>query len=272
MTVTLYHNALSTCSQKVRLALAEKAVAFASCEIDLLAGAQRGADYLAINPAGVVPWLMVAGAGIGESSVISEYIDDAFAGPALRPADPLARARMRHWMRRIDDRIHTACGVLTLATVMRAMQLQRPRADVLADIAATPDAAMRAGRLSLYEHGLDAPEFAAALQALLAFLRAADADLAGSEWLSGDGFGLADCAAAPYVIRLDHMGLCRLWAGGGLPRLQHWFERVQARPSYAVAITGWAVPARVQMLRVAGDMVWAQLQHPDFKPLLEGMI
>lgn len=53
--ITLFHNAMSTCSQKVRFALEEKALSWNSREINLLAGEQKADTYLAINPKGVVP-------------------------------------------------------------------------------------------------------------------------------------------------------------------------------------------------------------------------
>ena len=53
-------------------------------------------DYLKINPIGRVPTLVLDdGRALPESEVICEYLEDAFPEPALRPADPWGRARMR---------------------------------------------------------------------------------------------------------------------------------------------------------------------------------
>ena len=72
--LTLYHNALSTCSQKVRLVLAEKKIEFESKPIDLVAGQQHDPDYVALNPKHVVPTLVVDGNVVRESSIIAEYL------------------------------------------------------------------------------------------------------------------------------------------------------------------------------------------------------
>jgi glutathione S-transferase len=48
--LALYHNAFSTCSQKVRLVLAEKGLSFESREVDLIGGAQHDPDYVKLNP------------------------------------------------------------------------------------------------------------------------------------------------------------------------------------------------------------------------------
>jgi glutathione S-transferase len=53
--LVLYHAPHSTCSQKVRMVLHEKGVAFDEVRIDLGKKEQLKPEYLAINPNGVVP-------------------------------------------------------------------------------------------------------------------------------------------------------------------------------------------------------------------------
>ena len=91
----LYHADSSVCAQKVRLALAEKGLEWSGHLLDLMAGDQFRPDYLQINPGAVVPTLIHDGQVIGESTLINEYLDDAFPASPLRPADPLARMTMR---------------------------------------------------------------------------------------------------------------------------------------------------------------------------------
>jgi glutathione S-transferase len=60
------------------------------------ASAESKGDYLAINPIGRVPTLVLDdGRALPESEVICEYLEDAFPEPSLRPADAFQRARMR---------------------------------------------------------------------------------------------------------------------------------------------------------------------------------
>lgn len=126
MTLTLYRNDMSTCAQKVRLVLAEKGLDWESAYIDLRAGDQRRADYLALNPAGVVPTLVHDGAVVTESTVVIEYLDDAFPDPALRPADAAARAHIRLWMKRSEDKMHAMVGALSFALAFRHEFLAMP--------------------------------------------------------------------------------------------------------------------------------------------------
>ena len=77
----LYHNDMSTCSQKARLALAEKGLKWTSHHLELRAGDQQKPDYTKLNPNAVVPTLVDNGRVIIESTIINEYIDDAFPAP-----------------------------------------------------------------------------------------------------------------------------------------------------------------------------------------------
>ena len=74
----LYHHGSSACAAKVRFALAEKRLAWTGHYVDILAGEQFAPAFLAINPKAVVPVLVHDGAVIPESTVICEYVEDAF--------------------------------------------------------------------------------------------------------------------------------------------------------------------------------------------------
>lgn len=259
--VVLYHNAMSTCSQKVRLALEEKALAWQSREINLIAGEHKSKEYMLINPRGVVPALMVDGTVILESTLINEFIEESFSGPALLPEGPAARALARLWPKRIDEGVHSACGVLTYGTVMRSVMLQMPREFAIAEINKVQDEGQRQVRLSLFEHGTRAPDFESSLKLLVRFLDDLDVTLEDKPWLGGNEFGLADCAAAPYVLRFDHLGLERLWASGQRPHLGAWYAALVARPAFSKAVSDWVHPPAIQMFGLAGAEVAERLSE-----------
>ena len=74
----LYHNPMSSCSQKVRLVLAEKKLPYESEILDLQKGAQFSEEYLRLNPNALVPTLIDDGATFIESTLINEYLDDQY--------------------------------------------------------------------------------------------------------------------------------------------------------------------------------------------------
>ena len=103
MAVELYHFWSSVCSVRCRMALEEKGVEWQSRYIDLFKFDQMKPDYLVLNPDGVVPTLVHDGVPIRESTIINEYIDAAFPGMRLVPADPVKAARMREFVRACED-------------------------------------------------------------------------------------------------------------------------------------------------------------------------
>jgi glutathione S-transferase len=115
MALTLYHNDMSVCAQKVRLCLAEKQFAYEDQHLNLRAGDQKRPEYLALNPNGYVPTLVHDDFVLGESTVICEYIDDAFTAPPLKPADPKERARMRGFTKFIDAAIFPATATVSMS-------------------------------------------------------------------------------------------------------------------------------------------------------------
>src|SRR3954468_4290429 len=93
---TLYHFWRSSASWRVRWALAIKGVPFDSVPIDLLSGAQFDPAYLARNPLGRLPTLVLEdGRNLAESVAILEWLEETIPTPALYPKDPWQRARTR---------------------------------------------------------------------------------------------------------------------------------------------------------------------------------
>ena len=88
----LYNSMLSPYSARVRIALYAKNL---TCELATAPGGSGSAEYKLLNPTGKVPALDDGGALIVESEVICEYLEERFPTPALMPADPVARARVR---------------------------------------------------------------------------------------------------------------------------------------------------------------------------------
>ena len=68
-----------------------------------------GADYLAVNPLGLVPALRMADGGIlTENAAILPFLADQFPEKALAPAAGLGRARLTQWMSFIGTELHKA--------------------------------------------------------------------------------------------------------------------------------------------------------------------
>ncbi len=97
----------SSAAWRVRIALALKGLTAEPRYQHLRKGEQRSPEYLAVNPQGLLPSLILDdGAVLTQSLAICEYLDEAHPEPPLLPADPIARARVRAFAQVIACDIH----------------------------------------------------------------------------------------------------------------------------------------------------------------------
>ncbi|KAG7380394.1 hypothetical protein PHYPSEUDO_007249 [Phytophthora pseudosyringae] len=89
----------SSCSWRVRIALAWKCVEYAYHPVDLRAaggGEQRQGAFRKLNPNQRVPALLVDGHAMAQSGAILEYLEEAYPAKPLLPRDLLERAQVRN--------------------------------------------------------------------------------------------------------------------------------------------------------------------------------
>ena len=231
----LYHATHSTCSQKVRLCLAEKALEWRSHHVNLRAFEQLEPAFLALNPDAVVPVLVHDGRVIRESLVINEYLEDVFPEPALRPADAFARARMREWTQYVAAEPTWAVKTPSFNRNIRPEIAGRYSDAELAAIAAKmPNKETAARWVRAVKEGFSEAELAAAVARLATTLDRMQEALAGSSWLAGEDYTLADVDMAPFVHRIAHIGETAMIEAR--PRVAQWYETMRARPAFKQAM------------------------------------
>lgn len=102
----LYTYFRSSAAYRVRIALHLKGIAYESLPVDLRPGAHRQADYLAVNPQGLIPALEDGGAVVSQSLAVIEYLEETHPQPPLLPGPALDRARVRSMALAIACDIH----------------------------------------------------------------------------------------------------------------------------------------------------------------------
>lgn len=230
----LYHSTHSTCAQKVRIALAEKGLAWTGHHLDLRAFEHLTPQFLALNPAGFVPVLVDAGHVLTESRLINEYLEDAYPALPLTPIDAYARARMRAWTRYSDEVLTHAIKLPSFAkNIVPGLQSMNP-AEAAAMIARIPNPDVRARWMRAATHGIAAADLGPSIAQLTEMARRMDAALAQGPWLAGTSYSLADIDVAPFVQRLVRIDLFHLVEAS--PRLADWYARITARPAYRQAM------------------------------------
>lgn len=240
----LYHNDMSVCAAKVRMVLAEKRLEWNGIHLNLRAGDTQKPEYLELNPNAVVPTLVHDGTVIIESTVICEYLDDAFPEPPLK-GDSIERARMRLWTKQLDEGLHIAVGNLSMCIAFRYQHLQKTPDALKAYFDGIPNAETRERRRQSVELGMDSPAFRPSLARWSRWMEEAERALESGAWLAGGRFSLADIGYAPYMVRLEHLGLEALWARrSGVAR---WREQLFERASYREGIEKWFNPAYLEL-------------------------
>jgi glutathione S-transferase len=187
--LTLYNWPTSTCSQKVRMVLAEKALPFVDHRLDSSRSENLSDWYLKLNENGVVPTLKHGSRVVIDSTVINEYLEDVFPRVPLVPTDVYRRARMER----------------------------------------------RTVRKHFYRHmgrsGSSADEERDAIEKLRETIVRMERALEHGPWIVGEEFTLADVGLIPTIVRMSDIGLADAW--DKRPHVAGWFERMQARPSFA---------------------------------------
>src|SRR5436190_5070622 len=185
MTLELYHHGSSACAAKVRFALAEKRLPWTSHYVDILKGEQFEPKFVALNPKAVVPVLMHDGAVIVESTVICEYLEEAFPAHAIYPATPLERARVREWTKAVDEELHPACSALTYVVSHRHTILRNGvgNFDDFLKAGGSEGRSARTLKWQWLQQGLQAPGAADKIRLYLSYLDKMEAALQKSDWL-----------------------------------------------------------------------------------------
>ena len=258
----LYHHGSSACAAKVRFALAEKRLDWTSRYVDILKGDQFASAFLAVNPKAVVPVLVHDGQVIPESTVICEYVEDAFPDNPIFPASALERARVRLWTKAVDEELHPACSAITYVVSHRHTILRNGIGDFETFLAkgGADGRAARTLKWQWIQEGLAAPGAADKIRLYDDYLHRMEAALTDRSWLAGETFSMADVAVTPYVNRLDALAMEGLWTGGRLPRVQAWFERVRARPAFHPGFVQWMPQALADEMRTNGVKSWPQVK------------
>jgi len=111
----------------------------------------------------------------------------------------------------------------------------------------------RSGRfLSTYEHGVDSPFVFYGIAAFEKLFKAMEDALAdGRPWLTGDAFTLGDVNLMPFVARLEYLDLLDIWIVDRA-RVQAWWARAKARPSFTSAISGRLAPEEEAAMKTHG--------------------
>lgn len=119
----LYGYFRSGAAYRVRIALNMKGIAVEHISRHLRDGQQRAPEYLAINPQGLVPALVLEdGTVLTQSLAIIDWLEETHPNPALLPKHPIRRAKVRAFAQSIACDTHPVQNLRVLQRVKKLGQ------------------------------------------------------------------------------------------------------------------------------------------------------
>jgi stringent starvation protein A len=192
--MTLYSGSNDPYSHRARIVLAEKGVTFDLHEVDIDSQFNALAE---INPYNTVPTLVDRDLVLYESEIIMEYLDERFPHPPLMPVYPVARARTRLLLHRVNRDWYTLLN-------------------------------------KILSKQIDVAEMEASKKALLESILSVSAMFKEMPFFMSEEFSLVDCAIAPLLWRLRSLGI--ILPPEAKP-LQDYAKRLFSREAFQVSLT-----------------------------------
>jgi glutathione S-transferase len=238
--ITLYEHPLSPYAQKVKIALREKGIPFETLMPGGLgAGGAQGA-FLAASPRAEAPALVDGDLSVFDSTIILEYLEDAYPQPSMRPGPAADRARVR-MLEEVMDTHYEAInwGLSELRWFKRAQGEQAKAIE------------------------------ATAWRQTDGFYAWLERQLGDRTWFNGETFGWGDLSVVPFLNGS---------AGHGHPppegsRLADWLARANARPSVVATVAEVVAMVKASAMANVAELVEKGLFKREYRDhRLEWMI
>ena len=244
----LLHFQGSSCSQKVRILLAEKGIAWESHPVDLIRQAHATPWFLGINPRGVVPVLVHDGVVHVESNDIMEYLDalPSTMSPFF-PKNASERARVRESLA-LEDSLHMDLRTITMGFLVPSVLARKSSKALDAyEKSGAPDAKRDkevAWWRAFARDGVRPDQARASVHAFATAFDTLEQWLQANTWLIGQRISVLEIA---WFISF-HRLVCAGYPIKRHPRLKTHYESLLKRPSFAQEITTPGLPGVVLSL------------------------
>jgi stringent starvation protein A len=191
--MTLYSRAADARCHRVRIVLAEKAMAVRVVEAD---PRHPPEDLIDLNPYQTVPTLVDRDLVVYDAGIICEYLDERYPHPTLASADPAARAQSRIALRRIEQEWYAVADALE------------------------PGA------------GADRRERERARKLLGESMLASEPLFRARPWFLSEQYSQLDAAVAPILWRLPYWDVDTRALAAAAPSLDRYAMKLFARPAF----------------------------------------
>ncbi len=191
--IKLYRHPLSGHSHRVQLFFALAGIKHELIDVDLMKGAHKQPDFVAMHPFGQVPVIDDAGTVIYDSNAILVYAASRYADPQWLPTDAVGAAAVQAWL-------SVAAGAIAFGPASARL-------------------------VTVFGAKYNAPELIARAHGLLVVM---ERELGKRQFLAGENVTIADIAGYSYIAHAPEGNVSL----ADYPNVRAWLARIQALPGF----------------------------------------
>jgi glutathione S-transferase len=227
-------------SLKSMIPFKEKGLAYESVYVDLHKFEQHQDWFVAINPEGQVPVLDHDGTIVTHTTVINEYLEDAFpddqpaSGP-LRPTTPVGAARMRYWNKFVDEQVMNYVSMHGWHRLVRviASSIEDGKFEELMSHVPLPD---QRKKWTTARSGFEQKDLDNATDKIEYALNKVERQLGETAYLAGDQYTLADINFYSHCGMSANRMFPNLTVDERFPNIVRWRESISDRTAVQEAL------------------------------------
>lgn len=230
--IRLYHGAVCTASQRVRLLLAELDLSYTCHLIDMLKQEHISEEYLAVNPKGLLPVILDGDKVIADSNEILRYLAETY-GEGVYTLSNAEKSAEHEKLMALSTQLFSSSKYLYFEYLFKPF-VRKTHEQMSEFKALHQDESLIAFHEKLSVKGrFDEEQLLTACEEIEGVLTKIDDLLVQSKYLIGNDLCLADFSLLPNIVWLDFMGYPLKQRKG----VQNWLKNMRRRPSYRTAIS-----------------------------------
>ena len=232
----LYHWEPTLESAKVMICLKEKGLDFKSHYVDILELEQYSGAFLKLNPAGQVPVLLDNGKVLTDSSLLNEYLEEAYPRPALAPHDAKGWYETLCWGKYVEYNLDTSVSTLGWHQVMKPVMEKRDRDKLKAAIDNIPLKERQEAWSAAIDFNDSGDQLENSRRKIGLAIQRMEETLKQGDWLMGSGYSIIDIDAFALARTLPQL-VPDIVNEKESPSTMAWLQRISERPAVQEALS-----------------------------------
>ena len=231
----LYHWEPTLESAKVMIGLKEKGLDFTSHYVDILGLEQYSKDFLAVNEAGQVPVLVHDGNVLTDSTLINEYLEEAFPDIPLAPRDARGWYDTLCWGKYVEYNLDTSVSTLGWHQVMEPVMKQRDVKKLKSAIEGIPLKERQTAWSAALDFAYTEDQLENSRRKIGLAIQRMEDTLKQNEWLMGAAYSIIDIDAFALARTLPQL-VPDIVNDSKVPAVMAWLQKIQERPAVQAAL------------------------------------